>query len=365
MKLKTDLWYERSLILDALISVIVPVYNVEKYLPKCYDSISMQTYSNLEIIFVDDGSKDNSGRLCDEIREKDTRVRVIHKENGGLGFARNSGLEVANGQFVMFIDSDDYIQHDMVQKLYDRIVEFGADTSFCGFSVFFEEGKSKKREPYYKNNIFKDVDIIDKVLLEMVAGLPEAKVDAIIPMSSCCALYSMEVIRKMNLRFLSERQFISEDILFNIDYLRYAKCVSYIGDTLYNYRYSNMDSLTHKFDLNDFEKQKKQYLKLNQKLSNFLQPEKYDLRTKRYFLGRVRVCVNKAFTYAKKNSEFKLLRYVREILNDELVCEVIRHYPYKKNPIKVRLFNMCIRYKFCGGAILLMMVSKMRRNNRF
>lgn len=102
--------------IDSLISVIIPVYKVEEYLDRCVESILNQTYTNLEILLVDDGSPDNCPRLCDEYALKDARVRVIHKENGGLASARNAGLEKANGQFVSFIDSDDWIEKKHMKR---------------------------------------------------------------------------------------------------------------------------------------------------------------------------------------------------------------------------------------------------------
>lgn len=350
---------------NALITVIVPVYNVEKYLSYCYATIAQQTYSNLEIILVDDGSTDRSGQICDEIANRDKRVRVIHKENEGLGLARNSGLKVASGKYVLFVDSDDYIEIDMVQKLYERIVQYDVDTSFCGYSVFFEEGRKQEKESYYKDNIFEKNEIVDNVLLEMIAGLPDAPVDAIIPMSVWHALYSLDIIKKYDLSFPSERQFISEDIIFHIAYLQHANRVSYIGNALYNYRLANQTSLTYKFKENEFEKQKIQFQKLNKDLSSFLPASKYDLRTKRYFLGRVRTCIDKAFTYKKHNAGFNLTRYIKSVFDDKLVCYVIRNYPFGENPIKIRLFNICVRYKLYAGALVLMTIRKMKRGARF
>ena len=104
-----------------MISVVVPVYNVEKYLNRCVDSILNQTYSDLEIILVDDGSTDRSGSICDEYLSIDSRVRVLHKENGGLSDARNHGIELANGSYLCFIDSDDYIHCEMIAHLYTLV----------------------------------------------------------------------------------------------------------------------------------------------------------------------------------------------------------------------------------------------------
>lgn len=123
--------------MNDLISVIVPVYNVEKYLARCVDSIIAQTYSNLEIILVDDGATDRSGLICDEYAQKDSRIRVIHKENGGLSDARNAGLDVANGELIGFIDSDDYIAPDMYEVLYQNLKSRNADIATCGvFNCF-------------------------------------------------------------------------------------------------------------------------------------------------------------------------------------------------------------------------------------
>ena len=113
------------------ISVIVPVYNVEQYLERCVDSIINQTYTNLEIILVNDGSTDNSGKLCDELAKKDERIRVIHKENGGLSDARNRGIDEAESDLVGFIDSDDYIDSDMYEVLLKNLNNTDADLSMC------------------------------------------------------------------------------------------------------------------------------------------------------------------------------------------------------------------------------------------
>lgn len=115
-----------------LISIIVPVYNVEEYLPKCLDSIINQTYKNLEIILVDDGSTDNSGKICDEYAFKDNRIKVIHKVNGGLSDARNAGLDICTGDYIGFVDSDDYIDKDMYALLYEFGFENNLDVAMCG-----------------------------------------------------------------------------------------------------------------------------------------------------------------------------------------------------------------------------------------
>ena len=117
------------------VSIVVPVYNTEKYLRQCVDSILAQTLSEIEIILVDDGSKEECAKLCEELAKTDLRIKVIHKINGGLGFARNSGIEAACGEYVGFVDSDDYIRPEMYKSLYDVLLEEYEEGLFCRWQL--------------------------------------------------------------------------------------------------------------------------------------------------------------------------------------------------------------------------------------
>ena len=134
--------------MDCTVSVIVPVYNSEKYLNRCVDSILNQTYRSIELILVDDGSPDNSGRICDEYAEKDSRVRVIHKANAGVSAARNSGLEVASGDYATFVDSDDYIEPDMYSDMMEKVNQYNCDVVMCDCVKDFPD-----RSEIYSHNI--------------------------------------------------------------------------------------------------------------------------------------------------------------------------------------------------------------------
>lgn len=146
------------------ISIIVPVYKVEKYLKKCVDSILNQTFSDIEVILVDDGSPDRSGIICDEYAKNDTRVKVIHKENGGLSSARNAGIEVAQGRFIGFVDSDDYIATDMYQLLYEDITREEADMAICGIYDVYEGKKPLQKA------VIKRTTSSDEALLLILQG---------------------------------------------------------------------------------------------------------------------------------------------------------------------------------------------------
>lgn len=128
---------------NELISVIIPVYNVEKYLKECVDSIITQSYKNLEIILVDDGSTDRSGNICEQLSKSDKRISVIHKSNGGLSSARNAGIEASSGNYYMFIDSDDYIKEDMVEHLYRLMIKSDCDMTICNMIRFYDNGEIK------------------------------------------------------------------------------------------------------------------------------------------------------------------------------------------------------------------------------
>lgn len=154
--------------MEKLISIIVPVYNVEKYLERCVNSIINQTYKNIEIILVDDGSKDNSGKMCDELKQKDDRIKVIHKENGGLSDARNAGLKIATGEYIGFVDSDDYIKEDMFETMYNLSKNHNAEISIVSFYELYKEKvigvrDSKKLEELDKIGAIKELLIDTKI----------------------------------------------------------------------------------------------------------------------------------------------------------------------------------------------------------
>lgn len=126
--------------METLISLVIPVYKVEEYLERCINSVIAQTYQNLEIILVDDGSPDKCPRICDEYAKKDNRIRVIHKNNGGLSDARNAGIDAANGMYIGFVDSDDYIHPEMYERLWKQLNEENADIVICGIERVYHAG---------------------------------------------------------------------------------------------------------------------------------------------------------------------------------------------------------------------------------
>ena len=350
---------------EPLVSIVVPVYNVSKYLRKNFDTLKKQTYKNIEILFIDDGSTDSSGDLCELFKKEDKRVKVIHKKNEGLGYARNTGIESANGKYIMFIDSDDFVHIEMVEKLMKNLLETNSDTSYCGYFEYYNEDKIINKPAFYNNRTFEKEEIINNILLNMIASNPSEKNDSLLSMSVWHAVYSIDIIKKNNIFFPSEREYISEDIIFDIKYLTKSKKISYISDQLYYYRCNNNNSLTHRYSINEFEMHKKVVDKINEELSKILDIKVYINRTDRYLLGRLRTCIQKATSYKEDNKNFKLRMHIKKLINDEQISKILERYPYYQNPLIQRIFNFFVKEKFVIGLIILVKFNNIRKNKRF
>lgn len=327
-----------------LVSVIVPVFNVEKYLDNCMESIVKQTYQNLEIVLVDDGSKDSSKQKCDEWADKDRRIKVVHKENAGLGMARNTGLDNATGAYVIYVDSDDFIDTRMVQVLMDAANFYHADTVYCGFMRLYSDKQTKEFKQSFENVCFQGKDVTQKVLLRMIGSEPDESVDSYLNMSVWHGAYSMKLILENGIRFPSERIYISEDIIYHIDYLRISKCVAFVPDCLYYYRMNDM-SLTKLYNPQRFDKEIVLYREIKRKLGLFLLEKDYLQRVNRMFLGRVRSCVMRAVVGNRNNA----YRELEQICNNTLVREILISYPYHRNPVQQRFFNYLLSHSIVWG----------------
>lgn len=202
-----------------LISVIVPVYKVEKYLRRCIESIQAQTYCNLEIILVNDGSPDNCGAICDEYASRDKRIHVIHKTNGGLSDARNAGINVARGDYLGFIDSDDFIANDMYELLYQRIIEENADISICDVAVTNDGEKATFTDSESKD-IFEGEDILFAMIYRNRFTV-----------NVWNKLYRRELFQ--NIRF--PKGMLYEDLATTYKLMMQAKCVVYTHSKKYAY----------------------------------------------------------------------------------------------------------------------------------
>lgn len=209
---------------NSKISIIIPVYNVEKYLRQCLDSIINQTYKNLEIIIVDDWSTDDSGKICDEYAKKDKRIKSIHQKNGGLSAARNTGLKIATWEYIWYIDSDDYIELDMYAKLYNLICNTKSELAICNRYVGKSDGG------WTKNTNFPDQEIINP---------NEALQYFYNSMYVWNKLYKRKIIKDLN--FVETR---AQDTVYNFTIFQKIKKIACLNECKNYYRY-NPSSIVH------------------------------------------------------------------------------------------------------------------------
>lgn len=224
--------------MDECISVIVPVYKAEKYLKKCLDSIINQTYKDLEIILIDDGSPDNSGTICDEYAKKDKRIKVIHKENGGDSSARNVGLKEATGKYITTIDSDDWIEIDAYEKMLNVLQKYKVDIVRCGFFKNYEN-RTESIEYIYPENRFINLKTNRYEFMDILAS---KKAHA----GVCQLLIKKEIVDKTS--GFCEDVVIGQDLIFEFDLICTAESLYLYNERFYHY-YTNLDSATRSIQL--------------------------------------------------------------------------------------------------------------------
>lgn len=209
--------------MNTLISVIVPIYNVEQYLEECCDSILSQTYTNIEVILVNDGSTDNSLAIASRIAAKDERIVLVNRENGGLSAARNTGMLHASGEYILFVDSDDWIEPDCLELLFGNIRQYGADVSCCHAQYVDEHGiKKSSRSMSGLKSICAPELLIDALLVNNFRT------------SACCKLYNREFLERHQLRF--QEGIVNEDTLFSLQVACVATKVSFVDRALFDIR---------------------------------------------------------------------------------------------------------------------------------
>lgn len=236
---------------NELISIIVPVYNVEQYLEKCVDSIINQKYKNLEIILVDDGATDSSGKLCDELAKIDNRIKVYHKENGGLSDARNYGVERATGDYIGFVDSDDYIDSEMYEELYEAIKKENVDVVECNLKIIYPDRVELFTEQKYYNVYTKQEYLEEYLKIEKIFG------------SACVRLIKSDIAKKLKFPVgkLYEDTYYAYDLIEKVDryvimnnpYYNYLMRENSITNTKFNPRIFDLIEIVEKFRKTTYE----------------------------------------------------------------------------------------------------------------
>lgn len=310
------------------ISIIVPIYNVEKYLTRCIESLIAQTYTQLEIILVNDGSKDNSLKICQEYAARDNRIIVIDKENEGVAIARNTGIDRAKGEYVAFIDPDDWVEPEMYGSLLNHIKKWQTPICLCNF---YKDTKRRSQPKLFEfeDEILKGEEIQEQLINNMI-GMPDLLPKYVYVMGSVWrGLYSRTFLNENDLRFVPKLT-IMEDLVFMVQVL--LKCHKVAIDQGVWYHYvQHASSTLHSYNGQLWEDQLVVYELLEESMAKAKLEEKMRNRLDIRYIGMVLTAI-KNETYNRKEGDFKdTISNIKGIFNDQTLKDVLE----RVKPIQV------------------------------
>lgn len=314
-----------------MISIVIPVYKVEKYLPRCLDSIIAQTYTDWECILVDDKSPDSSGEICDAYAEKDRRFVVLHKENSGANLSRKAGFNIARGEYIIFWDSDDYHEKNMLEKLYTAICENEADMAICSWS---SDTSDKSINHYLPTNdqFIKNEDIVEKYLIPSIWSLPGQ--------DGYPSFWCVRLIKKCCIPeacFVSERKALPEDLISQIHIALRVRRVAIVNEPLYHYWF-NPESLTNHFVNSGLEKRIECY----RQIKNLLEENNLWVDSIRERMDYFLVCIiHFAIANACRIDSYSNAKKVfNDITKERLLSDIISSYDFSKCGLQKKLLKL-------------------------
>jgi glycosyltransferase EpsH len=335
------------------ISVVVPVYNVEQYVSQCLDSIINQTYSNIEVIVVNDGSTDNSLSILKSYANKDNRIKIINKKNGGQSSARNEGIKYASGEYLTFIDSDDWIDADCLHNILKIIKGDIPDVILWSYTKDYET-KSIDAKVF---NAFKAYDKgnIDELYCRLIGprgnelSHPE-KLDCI--STICMKLFKTKIIVGMNIKFTDLNILGSaEDLLFNVEYFRYVNSAVVVPESYYHYR-RNSGSYTHRYK----SKLIGQWTELQNRIWDIIKDRNSEFI--RAFNNRIAISILQLALneYGSGNSYFVNVKNIRRILSVERYKNALSQLQLKFFPIHWKVFFFCAKYGLVNSMYCMVVI---------
>lgn len=337
-----------------LISVIIPVYNVSVYLRQCLDSVINQSYSQLEIILVNDGSTDDSLEICEEYQALDPRIKLINQKNIGLSGARNTGIDCAQGNYILFVDSDDWIDLETCQLLVDNVKRTNADVVLFSYVKEFSN-HSEEKFILDGDLIFREEE--SRNIHRRIIGLYEEELahpenaDSIV--TAWGKLYKTDLIKRNEIYFIDCKLIGTEDMLFNTYCFKYVKTLSNIHRCLYHYRKNNQTSLTSVYKTNLFN----QWHTLYSMLEEFLEREQLDLKfqqalNNRISLGIIGLGLNEL--YADKSLYAKYVN-LKKILSNKRYQTAVKDLKLNYFPIHWKLFFFFAKYRMPLPLLFMLM----------
>ena len=332
------------------ISIVVAIYNIEKYIRRCIDSLINQTYKNIEIILVDDGSTDECGKICDNYKSDDERVIVIHKENQGLGEARNTGIENAHGKYICFIDGDDYVDINYISDTYKIAEEENAEIVLCGYKFLNKKNVLKSFIPESEKLVFKNEEIQEILLPDLVDNTYPQYTKNII-MTAWSALFSLETIKRCGWKFVSERKIISEDVYSLLKLYANINTVA-ICKNAYYYYCENSTSLTHIYREDRYIKVKQFYKETFKLVESLNYNENVKVKLVYTYIS-FSIAALKMIASADINNKYKKCK---NILLDEDLIEAVNTTYDNEDKISKKFLFFWIKHKVCGLAYLIIKI---------
>ena len=363
------------------ITVIVPVYNVEDYLDRCITSLTGQTLNEIEIILIDDGSTDNSGIICDSYASDDSRIKVIHKENEGQGIARNKGLGEATGKYICFLDSDDYLDKKACELLYETMEGSLADLCTFGYTIHTpagagrisgqqEEdasGEQKMRTPRISDRVYEGADVIFKFVPHFFGDDPDN--DELRGFSSCMSCFRNDIIKENKIEFPSEREYLSEDTIFCLEYCRHVKRAVTISTVLYHYCLKD-DSFSQGYMPDKMPMTMNMKDVLKEYASSYEIEDIVKMRLSMYVWVNLMAALKQEVRHADEMKKDKQLysaeikrakKRIQKLCLDKEICESVRELKRSSIPFKQKVLLTSFLNKDIPAIILLCRIRSSQR----
>ena len=310
------------------VSIIIPVYNVENSLEKCVNSVLNQNFSDYEVILVDDGSTDAGGSKCDEFQKEDSRVTVIHKENGGLASARNAGLSIAKGEFILFLDSDDYVTEDWCSHMMACTDERKENFIFGGIVRHFATSGKEKISNLFPEKT-ENIALSEFIPLHKQSAVGYA----------WNGMYYKDVLDRFHIRFPEEC--IVEDLPFVIQYLYHMKSMSYTGFADNHYMIDDRETLSRKYTRDAFRRYREKYEAVQEFVDEKLSGDAgFKRQTADIYLYDFLYSLNNTFDKRNTDSLFEKLSYNNKVVKSDAFQECLRlSDTSKENPVLISLLK--------------------------
>ena len=326
------------------LSIIIPCYNAEKFVQKCTESILIQQGSDFELILVNDGSKDNTLQVLETLAKKDSRIKIINQQNQGLSGARNTGIENAKGDYIMFVDADDWLENETFEIISEN---FNQEDLFCFSYNRVFDNKILPRKLNIEGTF--DASFIQRRIVGLLGEelADPSQTDSLV--TAWGKIYKTKMITENNIKFTDTKEIGTEDALFNIQYLEFAEKVKIIDVPLYNYLKNNFESLTKLYKPNLFNQWKNLYAKIFEWIKSKDTDFKKALNN-RIALSLIGLSLNETFS-EKSFSEKK--QKISEILHDNLYQKAYQDLTLKYFPIHWKLFFYFAKTKNASGIVIL------------